>query len=396
MAPMRPVLAALALAALALALPAASAAPTDLYLHVLGHHDIPMNTQEPPADHALDLSLGVATSTTSCLPPIPGMGLTSQRFHTYYAIPVPGLVMYGLEEGGPRVDSHVQRGLAGNVTLRAAPVLHWFLSADAAPTGLGSEPAVLPRVVVAGTLRTGSALSAEEDSYERGEVLASGRTAPATLAGAMTEGAAWSRVDGRDVYGFELPLAWTAAPVLSSSDSFNLQVEVFVELPGCDEPGRTLMPNSVAVHTSAGHRPRLQLDAEPTLRIASWRVVENATWTAFVAEISSAWGPYDVAAANAALTVQGPEGPLPLARAYIARPYEHGQELEPVEVAWILDAPMPPGEHEAVLKVHDLQHPDEPVVAAFPLGGPEQPVPGVALPLLALAVAAAAFLARRR
>ncbi len=247
-------LALLALLLVAL-VPVTSAAPVDLYLHVDGLQDMAMTTAAPPTEHAETVSAG-ALSPSGCIrDPLEAQSLTRQQHHTWYAFVQPSIVPYG--PGGP--DSTHDRGLATDLLLNdVSPTMTWFMAADNLPGDVDGAIAVVPQVVIRATMRTGDDISVGNQAFNSGDVVAQGEIGPVDLyPGVDHPGVTQSMVDGVTVFGFSFPLALLATNI-SAEDAFNLRIDAFVQEPFCQE-GK-VMPDWLHVHTSAEHRPRLQLD----------------------------------------------------------------------------------------------------------------------------------------
>jgi hypothetical protein len=360
---------ALLLLAAALAAPAAHAldgpgianpqpsTPTRLHFHLLdADQDFPINTQAQPDGFAPSSSRGIGSHSLGCLPAgTPLDGATQRQDATWYGYSMPSLVGYDfLENGQPRVSP--ERGLAYDVWLDpdAAPVLDWYVTTfAAAPPGTLNATApqadpVLPNVVARATLRTGEAISIDRGGYNSGTVIASGQTAPTTLAGAQTfsglPGGAHPQVTADSqgagkgyVYGFHIPLAYAAATI-PKEQGFSVRVDLFMSLPACDMAAqdRYVMPNAVRAHADATHHPGLQLAVLAPLRI-------NLLHPQFVGDDlvlhtaeGSPWGAYDVDPLAFRMDVTGPDGPVVnLYRAAVVQRHEHNARLRPLDVTYV-------------------------------------------------------------
>jgi len=306
---------------LLLGLPAAGATPVTLYAHVAGIMDFPMTTQAPADGFQADVDVGLATPTLTCVhPPVPVDSFPD--YHTQHGYVSPRPVEYGLAGpgGAPGVRIHPDRGLAADVVLdRSAPmVLHWYWSQHAvanATSPRAPDMPVLPRVVVEAELRASDAVSANDTAYDTAPLIAHGRSAAATLAGPASSGVTVDQVGERTVYGFTVPMA-IDAPVLPRATGFNLRVSTFLELP-CDGH---VMPDALELHTSPGHRPRLEFGAADWLHADGVRAfVVNGTdggeGSSLVLQVPlvDAWGSYDVKGVDATWTPPGAAAkPMPM------------------------------------------------------------------------------------
>jgi hypothetical protein len=282
----------------ALVLPAAAASPNTLHIHAADPANmdaIPMNVLPPPDGFRFRHSGGPTAATLTCLP-------GGTQSHTVHAI----------QYAGPTDDAQLPqavrgewRGLAYPTRLTGNVTLHWFVEA-AAQGGPVSSSTPLANVVVRGTLREGESAAGGVEGYGRGALLAQGQSAPALLAGSQTRGAQHSTVDGRDVYGFTVPLAIESAALTTTG--FNLRVDVFVENPACPSAGGQTTPPLVVLHSSPGHRPALEMGVEEPLRVLATNVTKSrAGIVHLMAEVLPLWGGY--AGANATVETSGPSVP---------------------------------------------------------------------------------------
>lgn len=282
----------------ALVLPVAAAAPNTLHIHAADGANmdaIPMNVLPAPDGFTFRHSGGPTAATLTCLP-------GGTQAHTVHAIQYAGPT----EDGQlPQALRGEWRGLAYPTRLTGNLTLHWFIEA-AAQTGPVASSTPLANVVVRGTLREGESAAAGVEGYTRGTLLAQGQSAPALLAGSQTQGAQHSTVEGRDVYGFTVPLALESAALTTTG--FNLRVDVFVENPACPAAGGQATPPLVVLHNSPGHRPALQLEVEEALRVLATNVTQSrAGIVHLMAEVLPLWGGY--AGANATVETSGPSLP---------------------------------------------------------------------------------------
>jgi MYXO-CTERM domain-containing protein len=291
--------------------PDASTATT-LYMHLIDVQDFPVNTQEPDDKWTQDTSYGVATSTTSCLPKDTPGAAVSQQYHTFYGYSSPSYVEYLQEEGGkPRV--HPERGISYDALLdTSAPfTVYWYLTvkgpvrSDGDLPSADSVPVPVPNVVVTATLRTGDSVSIDDRAYNTGIVLAQGRSTPATLvadqvmaapggAPPVETTALGQQPDGKWLYQVAVPMS-VEQPAIPRSTGYNLRVDVAMDNPACTQgPDAALMPNTVAIHSSAGHRPRMELSITNPLRITSLHPQFVGDDLVVHAAANAAWGNYDV------------------------------------------------------------------------------------------------------
>jgi hypothetical protein len=278
----------------------ATAVPTTLHLYVDPLADFPITPQAPPDGFVVDSGLGLAGSTFTCAPN-PPLARPFGDAHTFrgYAYPAP---VESSRAG--EVRFHPARGVDGDVVLSGEPlVLHWYWAMDPLPGVPGGEqaPLVLPNVVVEATLRAGDAISVDDAAYDEGAVVASGRSEPATLAGPETQGATYSGVSGQAVYEFTVPMQ-VAAPVIPHEQGFNLRVDTYMVECGDGHA----MPHAVALHSSPGHRPRLDVALDDPLSGSLRAEVDGNGTLVLLARPSSVLGLGDVA--NVTIAATGPDG----------------------------------------------------------------------------------------
>src|SRR5688572_26845420 len=255
--------------------------PTTLYFHMFdAQNDFPVNTQEPDPKWDRDCHVGIATNSLcfdelSELPPPASQPSADKEWHTLYGYSSPSYVEYDyLENGKPRV--HPERGLSFDVQLDQGtePVLHWYLATQVGapdsdlPADPDNAPIALPNVVVRAIMRESDKISVDEEAYREGEVILQGQSEPALLAGPASQGPVnWTTTpDGRNVYEIRVPLR-IESPEIPRATGYNLQVETFIANEYCDSEGDYAMPSLVDVHTSEGHRPRLELAIMNPVRI---------------------------------------------------------------------------------------------------------------------------------
>jgi MYXO-CTERM domain-containing protein len=318
------------------------AAPVELYFHLDGFQEFPINTQAPPDSASGDIGPGILGTSSSCLP---GTGATGQSLHTMRGFSSPSYVEYGFIEQG-MVRLHPERGLSYDVDIEGSPVLHWFLSTDPglAPEG-GVDPATLPllvpQAIVEATLRTGGGAGPEDLRNDTGTLLGSGRSAPAFLAGPLTPQASpeveYATVDGRPVYHFQVPLT-LAAPVIPAAGGFTLRVDTRIDLPACSDGAAYLAPSSIKAHTSPAHRPRLSMQVHEAVRIEYLHPQRVGDQVFIHTALNSPFGNYDVNETALRLRLDGPTPATSLRPGdLVQRTHEHGHHTEAVDQPWIWD-----------------------------------------------------------
>ena len=285
----------------------ADATPVRLYPHLIGHMDMPINTQPPADDWAYTENLGLLTHSQGCVD-VPGLGLVATTHHTFYGFAAPDLVDYDRDE--PRHSP--QRGIHTDIHLDtdAGIGFTWYLETEIAPSMTTAAPAPVPQAVVRATVREGDAISVDHAAMNQGTIIALGQTEPVTMLGPATPThphVQHTTSDGRDVYAFQVPMAYAAgAATIRSGDGFNLRVDIFLQLPGCDDPAgdRYVIPDWVRAHTSPGHRPTLDLAiAESVLIRSVTSQVVNGTLVVD-ARVDTPWGPYNLG--DVSLRIDGP------------------------------------------------------------------------------------------
>ncbi len=395
--------------------------PTTMYMHLDGIQDFPINTQAPDDRYSKAEAFGLGTSSTSCLPPVPGASLTSKSWHTYYGYSTPGYVEYDFEEdGGPRY--HKERGISFDAKLdTSAPfTVYWYLETQAASGDLDQAdpnqvPIVVPQVAVRATMRHGDDVSVGDAAYNDGGVIAIGETDPVDLS---PQAPNYMEVNGRHVYEFAIPMSFQDDTV-TRDEAFNIRIDVFMDNPACSGEGY-FMPNVVRLHTSPDHRPRFDWSVLNPLVINYIHPQFVGDELVIHTEMNSPWGNYDVDESDGGIqvSVSGPSPALSLQRAaFVQRHHEHFFHQEPVAVTYIwpyLQDSASNGVYTVEVKARNDQGTAEAVGrAAFEIGknvgisdtgeevesvGQEaqEESPGIGLLALLGAVAAAGLAGRRR
>lgn len=381
---------------------------TTLYLHAIDHQDMPMSTQAPAGSFADDVSLGVAPSL-SCLPNPPAAGSLFRSAHTWRGYGFQGHVDYNEATPRPMFPGGYGPAVEGlDVNLTGGPMtLHWSWSTDVAgPVPLGAPP--LANVVVEATLRTGQAISVDGTSFDAGDLIAHGRSESAILAGEQSVGASYARVGDRGVYDFTVDLdversADGGPPRLPAVDGFNLRVDTYILRDQCPADGY-LMPGTIALHTSAEHRPRLEftaLDAPRVLGVHAGPLPGAPPGRVVVfAELASPWGDHDLAQVSLAVrSLDDPEAHAGSVLAVEPAPSFHCHcPATPVERRWVWDAEAdgaPPGRYVATVTATSLQGEVTTYEQEFSLSG-EKAAPAASTGALVIAVAFLAVMVRRR
>lgn len=289
---------------LSLAVPGAQAAQSTLYFHVADSANmdsIPMTVRPPPEGFLFRSGGGPTAATFSCLSAAGGPG---QQSHTVYGIAYGALTE---DEVLPQMLRGEARGLAYTLESMANVSLQWFVevSPQGAPMGPGQAPLPLTNVVVRATMRQGEDSANGISGYEKGLLLAQGQSAPATLAGAQTQGATVHDADGQIVYGFHVPLEVKKDTI--PDEGFNVRVDVFVDNPACTATGGTTTPPLVRLHNGPGLRPHLNLSLAHALQVGQAEVTVTESQAGIVhlrVPVNTVWGSYAVA--NVTVDVQGP------------------------------------------------------------------------------------------
>lgn len=394
---------ALALAAVATLAQPAAAVPTTLFAHTAGPgFTFGLNTQEPDAAFVLDAGPGTTAATLSCVPAFPGGGGSADR-HTIDGFVVSAPVAYTAEH--PHVSIPPLMGVDAELRFLGSPMLlHWYWSEETAePAG---APVAAANVVVRATLRATDTIDLDSEAYETGPVVAVGESLPATLAGESSQGVEFDQVGGRTVYHFEVPMEVDVGAVLPRGPALALRVETFVQSPACEDGH--VMPPAVRLHSSPGHRPRLELDVSEPLSLPipmhaqalESELKPTVTTLLLNVLLRDAWGRYDLRSWNA--TAEGPGLP-PTAMEQLPelQTYEHraAGDFGPLALGFGIDGggkPFPAGNYTFRFAATTLQGHTRSWEQSFQLGsGPEAPMPGAPWAVAAL-VAAAAALRRRR
>lgn len=382
---------------------------TKLYLHMLNVQAMPINTQEPdPA--FIDLTgWGTFATSTTCLQraagdPDASQGMLGQSWHRYYGYSTPTFVLYDFAQNGNPM-THPERGLSMDIPLEGNAVLHWGMRATNGVEGAGAPGLPTANVRVQAVLRTSDNISIEDKAYDTGEVLYEGSTSPVTLAQGIVAGSGANQVTaetvgGDQVYTFHVPLL-RLAENLSSAHGFTLRIDVTMDVPGCD-PDTSLMTNSLQPYADPKHWPFIELRHGTPLQVDATTLDELGEGLLLNWTVRSAWGGYDVDAANATLRIFGPANVTTELVQLVQRTREHAHLTEPVRFTWALFDGVPDGTYTVLLEVPNLQHTATASTAlTFTVQDGRivdtlQQAPGPGAGLLLLALAALALVARRQ
>lgn len=392
---------------------------TTLYFHLVNVQDMPLNTQRPSYDRPLDgQGYGPWAATLRCIDPytadVAGTGVgtrgtTSQAFYTYRAFSSPSYVEYDAAspDGGVRV--HPERGLGYDIPLnRTAPVtLHWFMAES--QTADNAQAAPLANVAVHVEVREADAISVDDKAYDTGAVIMSGATQPVSALGGQLTGpgtaqVSVSSVDGRWVYGFAVPLA-VNADALNRTTGYTVRIDVAMDVPACpDAQDGSLMAGPIAPYADPQHEPRLLLRNGKPLHVEWVTSGTEGNGTIGLAwSVSSGWGNYDVAVADATLELFGPRGQVPVELVSVVQRYQEVyHHTEPYKATWNATG-LPDGTYTAIFSVPNLQrtataearaivHVEDGRVVTLP----PQEAPAPPPVAMGFAILAAALLARRR
>lgn len=323
-----------------------SSVATTHFFHIADvRDDFPISTQAPIAGFESTSRVGTAAHTLTCVPDLAPGGPFKGDYHTSFGYATPSLIEY--EEGEFRL--YGERGLPFEALLDSASpwTLHWYLATlvpieAQGSTRLSLDAPVLPSVAVHAWVREGEQISIGNEGYRSGALIAEGETV-GNLGGALAtsttsaEGqVTWSQHTAPDgstfsLYHFEVAMAPLADTI--TQGGFNVEVGAFLKTDACPGSGRSVMPNTVAFHTSDGNRPRLEWSVHNPLvlhyvhpQIIGGDLVVHTS-------ANSPWGQYDLDPANATLALFGPDGPMPGLDLLAPRPRfnEHNQHIRDVD-----------------------------------------------------------------
>lgn len=314
---------------------ATDVASTTLYFHfgALGSA-FPINTQEPAGTQVRSAG-GTASTTLSCLPEVPGVGLLNASFHTFYGTPVASYVE-ATSDGlrAPHASVTPEHDLSIDTAAPAAVYL--YLEQGLAESSVGADAVATPQVMVRATLRTGADISVGDEAFNEGDVVAVGEAGPLFLdPRGVLPGPAPFEADGATVYEVALPLAFSTSDV-PGGESFNVRIDLWVEVPGC-EPDETIMPDTVRLWSSPDARSRLEWSVQEPLSALELRpwFLEDVVY--INASVLSRWGVYDVdeAPGGVTLTIDGPtEASRIVQTRFEQRHDEHFFLNDPVHAQW--------------------------------------------------------------
>lgn len=366
--------------------------PTTLYFHVINVVDMPINTQEPDAAYEQNFSWGPAATTAGCLADAGAATAPLEApYNTWYGYSSPNLVEYGfMTNGMPRV--HPERGVSYDVLLDAAATftLSWYVLVTMPVDGeAGALPATVPNLQVRATMRAGESISVDDQAYNSGPILAHGQTQPASMVGEQVVGGegqvrAVRQVGEAWVYEFAIPMTLDA-DVIPRAPGFNVRIDMVVDNPVCDN---TMVP-TFAVHSSKDFRPRMEFSILNPLRIEYLHPQYVGDDLVLHAALNSAWGKYDVPAANLTLAVRGPGQ-----AEFVQQPQQtlnvyprDTQSYTPTWV-WANATQAPPGLYEIQVTATNLQGTAQVnATAAFEVSKPNE-APTLAIGFLALGLLA--------
>ncbi len=330
--------------------------PIQMYFHINGLQDVPINTQKPDDRYASDVPVGLATHSQGCVndPTVPA--LVRGARHTYYGFSSPGYVQYDVDQGGePRY--HPERGISFDVKMDASKPVDfvWYMQGqatggDTAGVPVHSLSPPLPNVVMRATIREGDQISPGHTAFNTGEIIAQGQTEPALLQGAGTSSPNVNYVgpasNGAPIYEFRVPLEYQRTTI-DAMESYNARIDFYMEtLPGtCDKPQEDnyLMPDFLRVHTSPENRPGFTWHIFNPLRIEYLHPQFIGDDLVLHTSTNSPWGNYDVRGDQTSedqggltVTVTGPSVPVSINRvALTARTHEHDHHTEAVDATWV-------------------------------------------------------------
>jgi hypothetical protein len=330
---------------------------TTLYMHLINFQDFPINTQKPDDKYTDSSAIGLATNTLTCVKnPVPGTGNPFQEFHKYYGYSSPSYVEYNFEQDGkPR--THPERGISYDATIdQNAPFyIYWYLEtmtgapSGATPVSPDSAPVVVPNVVVKATIRAGDAISVDDKAYDSGPELVSGQTKPATIGGGQAIGSdgqpaadvtsvGGTAPNGPYIYQFKVPMT-VSSPTIPRATGYNLRIDMYVDNPACTSADQKVMPNTVKIHTSAEHRPRMEMSITDPIRLEYLHPQFVGDDLVIHTSMNSAWGNYDVNEQDPdgiQVSVTGPSPATSLAKAAIVqRTHEHYHHQEAVDITYV-------------------------------------------------------------
>ena len=373
----------------------------DLWTHcpVVGR-DCILHTETPQDHHQQTAAVGIWPVSQRCTP-IPAVPLANAWTQTYAARIFSTTVDYAIDEGG-RPYYHPIDALAHDVALAGDMGLRWYLLADVA-----GQDGAAPQVHVQASLREGAEPMLSADPRE-GALIAAGATGPVDLhPWTDSSGVEVFDVDGRSVYGIDVPMERLADHIPERSAT--LLVDVTMEVPACDG----FMPNTVRSWNQDGLYGRLHLNLLQPLWIERLDAKVVDADVLITASVRSPWGAHDVGPLDAAsLRIDAPGDAVLVS--HVVRSHEHDHTRDPVRASWSWRPPSDAGPTRAHLTVTNLQGTAQAeATVAFDWSSgtgmvcddgclrlqaepPEQTTPLPTWPLLAMGVLAAALGARHR
>ena len=323
--------------------------PTILYFHINGFQEFPINTQPPDDSFSQHASYGLATHTVSCFGKGTGQPLVENNFNEFYGFSSPSYVEYNVTSNGqPRI--HPERGFSYDVEWNRdnGVMLYWYIETQVTAGDTEPDPqlipVVVPNVIVRATMRTGQSISINDIAYNTGVILAQGQSEPQLLApiNAVSPTFQNTTIGERYVYKFKVPME-IIEPVIPKETAYNLRIDVYMDFPGCEDPSeKSLMLNSVRIHSSQPFRPHMELEVKNPIRIEYLHPQFIADQLVVHASINSPWGNYDVDESETGIQskITGPDGVpvLSYGRAALTqRFHEHYYHTQAVDAAYIWD-----------------------------------------------------------
>lgn len=319
-----------------------------MYVHHTGFGDAPINTQEPVFHAGVATSLANTTQTCVETP----VGLFQRESHTWWGYATPGGVF--VQDGKPYF--HPSRGLGEAIQLNGSSVELWWHLEVQGPQGTPSVGLPVPQVVLQATLRTGSELSVNHETFDGGALIAEGRTEPAMLGPLLgdhphVEATPW---EGREVYRvhLDLPLETNTVP----EDGFQLRVDVWIDVPGCDAPDGSIMEERVRLFSGPQHPNRFTWDVVQPVRMDSIVVQRIGDDLVLSAAATSPFGILDLRSASGETPQFQATGPATWTFDGSPPPFgAHGDRGVGSQIStWIAEA-APDGSYEVTVTDRTLQ-----------------------------------------
>ncbi len=282
----------LAPAANGLSLAVDDGAPVRMHFHLTGFQDFVINTQPLEADNTYTetVSAGLAMSSTCARDPTGAQTLSNQGHQTWYGTGRHSLVVYEFDEDG-RPFIGMAPGTMRDIHLdtNQPTTLDWYIVPGNREASL---PSPIPMQLTA-TIRASDDVSVGQEAYNNGELIARGQSAAVALHPDVDHPQVSHRVvDGKDVYGFHIPLD-LHTDTIRAQDGYNVRIDLYSDLPCNEDHGWS--PVQHMAFTGPEARPGMDWSVHDAIHIDALQPQMLGNDLVVHSLSSSPFGPFDVA-----------------------------------------------------------------------------------------------------